>query len=236
MNATKPTLPSAALPRRDWMFVLLLLVATSTSAQTVYKCTGANGSLSYQDTPCARTARQKVMVLHASHPAPVSTAPAAPRSTIAAAQPTPAKSAPPPQVTPLRTLRTLPQLYDCVNAVNGKVYVSRNGHPASYLAPLGMLGAFQTPLAQTYGGKDAARRAASDPQLAHGRITQGLVTSNYTRVQDRCRPLSPREICEALGNQLQQLETKIDKSFRSDRPPMEEKAARLRKEQAACRP
>jgi hypothetical protein len=135
---------------------------------------------------------------------------------------------------PARSYR-IPQLYQCVRATDGATYVSRNGHPPAYRAPLGILGAFQMPLAQTYGGKGATQRAASDPQLAHGRITPGLVAGHYTWVQDRCRPMRVAEICATLGARLEATEAAIDKAFKSDRPPLEHKAAILREETAGCR-
>ncbi len=121
-----------------------------------------------------------------------------------------------------------------MRATDGKPYVSRNGDPPAYRAPLGMLGAFQLPLSDTYGGKDATRRAASDPQLAHGRITPGLVAGHYTWVQDSCQPMSVAQICAYLGDELDATQDKIDKAFKSDRPPLERKAAMLRKDMAGC--
>lgn len=206
------------------------LLAAPACGGTIYKCTDAHGNVSYQDTPCAHKTDQTVLQMATPPPAeappPAQSAPeprGPPPAKITAAAPPPAKTF------------QLPQLYDCINATNGKVYVSRNGHPAAYLVPLGMLGAFQPPLAQTYGGKNAARDAASDPQLAHGRITQKLVAGNYTRVQDRCRPLSPPEICANLRDQLDNLQDKIDKAFQDERPPLEQQAQTLRKEMAGCR-
>lgn len=218
------------LPRCRWLLSALALLAGPALGTTVYKCTNAHGNVSYQDTPCARKADQTVLVMHVPPPATPPSAPSVPKRLAPPA--VHAVAGPPPAAPTVQ----LPQLYDCVNAVNGKVYVSRNGHPAPYLVPLGMLGAFQSPLSQTYGGKDAARDAASDPQLAHGRITQKLVAGNYTPVQDRCRPLSPPEICATLRNQLGQLQDQIDKAFQSDRPPLRQQADALRREMAGCRP
>lgn len=205
---------------------------TGASAQTVYKCTGAHGQLIFQDAPCARGLHQRVLHLHAPTPPPGASAAATPASAPAPAV-APAVAAAP-AAGPARTYR-IPQLYQCVRATDGKVYVSRNGHPPAYRAPLGILGAFRMPLSQTYGGPDATRRAASDPTLAHGRITPGLVAGHYTWVQDRCRPMSVGEICANLGRRLEDTESAIDKAFKSDRPPLERKADTLRREMAGCR-
>jgi len=215
--------------------VLALGACAGASAQTVYKCTGAHGELIFQDAPCARDLHQRVLHLHVPSPPPGASAPAAP-SSVPAPAPRPALAAAPPArpARPAKTYR-IPQLYRCMRATDGKTYVSRDGHPRAYRVPLGIVGAFQMPLSQTYGGPGAARRAASDPTLARGRITPGLVAGHYTWVQDRCRPMSVEEICANLGQRLDKTESAIDKAFQSDRPPLERKAASLRSEMAGCR-
>lgn len=212
--------------------VLAWAAGGSAMAQTVYKCTNAQGQLSFQDSPCASGDRERVLHLHVREPTPAASR-AAPAASSSPAPPPTALAAPAPRA-PARTYQ-LPQLYRCVHATDGKTYVSRNGHPRAYRAPLGIVGAFQAPLSQTYGGKDAVRRAASDPTLAHGRITPGLVAGHYTWVRDDCEPMSVPEICGYLGAQLTETESAIDKAFQSDRPPLEKKAAQLRSESAGCR-
>ncbi|KGI78905.1 hypothetical protein LF63_0102420 [Oleiagrimonas soli] len=209
--------------------LLLLLFGAPAAAETIYKCTARNGQVSYQDTPCARSSQQQT--LNMPTPPPATSLPAPPAAPVPATPP-PVRIAqtPAPAAEPV----TLPQLYSCVRATDGTSYVSRDGHPNAYLAPLGMLGAFQSPLSSVYGGKNATQRAASDPQLARGRITSGLIASNYTWVQDRCRPMSAYEICLTLRDQLSDVEDKIHKAFQSDQPPLERQAAGLRKDMAGC--
>ena len=223
-----PPHPGPAIAR--WLALLAMGLATGAGAQTVYKCTDGHGGLSFQDAPCARHEKQQVMHLHVPAPPPDAHPPPL-------ARPSPAHTSPaPPKPAPRVVQRTwqIPQLYQCVRATDGKSYVSRDGHPPAYRAPLGILGAFQLPLSQTYGGKHATRRAASDPQLAKGRITSGLVAGHYTWVQDRCRPMGVDEICAHLSAQLEKTQDAIDKAFKSDRPPLERKAAKLRSEMAGC--
>lgn len=212
--------------------VLALGACTGAAAQTVYKCTGAHGQLIFQDAPCAKGLHQHVLHLHVPTPPPAASVPSAPA-------PAPVPPARPPvaaarAAAPARVYR-VPQLYQCVRATDGSTYISRDGHPPAYRAPLGIVGAFQAPLSQVYGGPGAARRAASDPTLAHGRITPGLVAGNYTWVQDQCRPMSYSEVCATLGRRLEKTESAIDKAFRSDRPPLQRKADALRGEMAGCR-
>ncbi len=224
------SLPARTPARARWLALLALGLATGASAQTVYKCTDGHGGVRFQDAPCSRHEKQHVLHLHV--PAPPSDAHAPP-----VVPPSPAHTSPaPPKPAPRVVQRTwqIPQLYQCVRATDGKLYVSRNGHPPAYRAPLGILGAFQLPLSQTYGGRNATRRAASDPQLAKGRITPGLVAGHYTWVQDRCRPMGVGEICAHLSAQMEKTQSAIDKAFKSDRPPLERKAAKLRSEMAGC--
>lgn len=211
--------------------LLALGLAADAAAQTVYKCTDGHGNVAFQDAPCRKDARQHVMHLHVPTPPPDAPAAAAPANT-APRPPAPSAVAAPPAPAP--PTYEIPQLYSCLRATDGKNYVSRNGDPPAYRAPLGILGAFQMPLSQTYGGRDAARRAASDPQLAKGRITPGLVADHYAWVQDQCQPMNVEEICAYLATQLDQTQTAIDKAFKSDQPPLEAKAAALRRDMAGC--
>ncbi|HUW52238.1 MAG TPA: DUF4124 domain-containing protein [Rhodanobacter sp.] len=210
--------------------LLLTLVCTGlpAHASTVYKCSGRGGQLIYQDAPCARTQRQQILHLPdtAAAPAPAKTAPVTPdepASTVDVATPPPAPPAP---TTPL------PQLYRCVHAVDGSTYLSRNGHPQPFQAPLGMLGAFAMPLAQAYGPPGGA--GISAPEANRGRVTSGLVAGSYVWVQDQCRPLSVPEICHALRDELEKNDHALQHAFKSDQPPLQRRNDELRAQLTNC--
>ena len=108
-------------------------------AQTVYRCTGAHGEASYQATPCHGAARQRPITLDVPPaPTPPPAVPAAASTTppIIATVPAPAPPAAP-----------IPVLYQCVRATDGQRYLSTNGQPPGYYAPLGIVGV-PTSLAQ----------------------------------------------------------------------------------------
>lgn len=206
--------------------VLLLLLATGPAAAgTVYKCSSAHGQVSYQDAPCAKSQRQQTLQLpdDAGAPSPPISATAEPDPpTVAAAPavPSPAPGAP------------LIQLYRCRHAVDGTAYVSRNGHPPPFRAPLGMLGALSTPLADVYGSPNHA--GISAPEANRGRVTAGLVANNYVWVQDQCRPLSVPEICNELRDEREQNARKLQRAFKSDRPPLQQRDDELQAQLTNC--
>ncbi|MHB1272764.1 MAG: DUF4124 domain-containing protein [Rhodanobacter sp.] len=212
------------------LLALLLLPLACTSlpahAGTVYKCSGRGAQLIYQDAPCARTQRQQILHLPdtAAAPVPAATAPVTPDEPASTgggvATPPPTPSVP------------LPQLYRCVHAVDGSAYLSRNGHPQPFQAPLGMLGAFAMPLAQAYGQPGGA--GISAPEANRGRVTSGLVAGDYVWVQDQCRPLSMPEICHALRDELEKNDHELQHAFKSDQPPLQRRNDELRAQLTNC--
>jgi hypothetical protein len=203
----------------------LMLLATPLSAlpaQEVYKCVDTAGRISWQDTRCPARARQQTERVP---PATPGTPPViAPDS--AAAAPAPPASAPLPPPPP-------PQLYACVRATDGKTYVSRDGRTRPYLAPLGMLGFIQQPLADVYGGRAGARAGNSAPELVP-RPSSTLIGSNYTWVRDSCRPMSVDETCAALRDAYDANEDKLRNAFQSEQPPLLQREADLQKQLAGC--
>ncbi|MDE2307176.1 MAG: DUF4124 domain-containing protein [Xanthomonadaceae bacterium] len=197
-------------------------------ASTVYKCSGRGGQLIYQDAPCARTQRQQTLQLPdtvaAPAPEPAATAPVVPDEPASTAGTT-APPHPVPRV-------PLTQLYRCVHAVDGSVYLSRYGHPQPFQAPLGMLGAFALPLAQVYGPPGGA--GISAPEANRGRITSGLIAGDYVWVQDQCRPLSVPEICRALRDELEKSDHDLQHAFKSDQPPLQRRNDELRAQLTNC--
>jgi hypothetical protein len=204
--------------------LLLLAFAMPASAGTVYKCSDTGGRLTYQDAPCAKTEQQQTLQLpdNTAAPSPSSDM-VAPASTTAVVMPPP--SPPTPSV-------PLPQLYGCVHAVDGSTYVSRNGHPQPFRAPLGMLSALSTPLAQVYGPPNSA--GISAPEANHGRVSSGLVSNNYVWVKDQCRPLSVPEICHELHDEYDRNAHQLQHAFKSDQPPLQRRDDELRAQLTNC--
>lgn len=214
------------MPHPGALLLLLAVTGAPAVAGTVYKCSGADGQAIYQDTPCAKTQRQQTLQLpddttapSPPPPASVATTPDEPPPVVMAAPP------PPPRVPPV-------QLYQCRHAVDGSLYVSRNGHPPPFRAPLGMLGALSTPLGEVYGSPNHA--GISAPEANRGRVGAGLVANHYVWVQDRCRPLSVPETCNELRDEQEQNARKLQRAFKSDRPPLQRRDDELQAQLAHC--
>jgi len=75
--------------------VLLLLAAHAGAALAQYKCTGANGAVTFQQTPCfGAQSEEKLVVIPNGHPPPASGVPAPPVIARPAAPPSVGKAAP----------------------------------------------------------------------------------------------------------------------------------------------
>ncbi|HET7329848.1 DUF4124 domain-containing protein [Dyella sp.] len=178
---------------------------------TVYKCRAANGQLIYQGTPCARDQQQQTMELDDRGPAasPLPTPPSSPPAHVAA---TPA----PPPAAP----RTPPStMYRCARATDRSTYLSSNGNPQPYYAPIAMTGMLPTPLGHV------APRAS--PNAA-------MVASNYVLVQDQCEPLTPQDTCATLRDQYDENERKLSRAFKADQPALLQREKELSAELSHC--
>jgi Domain of unknown function (DUF4124) len=199
-------------------FFLLLLMPLPAKAGAAYKCTAASGAVVYQDAPCARGQRQETLDL----PQDLGPAPAPPASAPDADAPGRAEPIAPTAPVPATPL---PAMFVCLKATDGKSYISENGDPQPYLVPFGILGAAPRPLSQVYGPGGGG--GASAPELNRGKTNPNLVGNNFVWVQDQCRPLSFSETCRALRDDYDDVERKLSRAFKSDRPPLEKREARL---------
>src|SRR5690349_328712 len=115
---------------RALAFLLALTGAGGTHAATVYKCTDAKGSVSFQDRPCSANARQQTIAMPDPPPPPSSVAPSPPEEPIASG----AELEPQPQV----PLIPPPSFFLCTR-YDGTRYISDTGEGGSALVPLGVL-------------------------------------------------------------------------------------------------
>lgn len=212
---------------RSLLLTLLLLPLSlpAAGATVVYKCTGSDGRVTFQDKPCARTQRQDTIEL--TDPSPTAAPPARATTEERSAAPVSPPAPPPEPAAPL------PRLYACTRATDGKAYVSQNGYPEPYLAPFGVLGAVQLPLARVYGPGGGG--GISAPEANRGKVTAGMVSGSYVWVQDQCRPLSFDETCHALQDDYDDNARKLRRAFKSDRPPLEQRDETLRAQLTNCR-
>lgn len=201
------------------LLLLASLAAAPVAATTVYRCVGASGALSYQDRPCAAGQKASRIVLPDSAPS----APVPPPPSLPTVAPAPPPAAPPPA--------PLPQLYACYRATDGKRYVSSDGNPPSYLAPIGVLGAISMPLARTYGPEGAGISAPGVGPKPH---VASRIAGYYTSVQDHCVPLPRAEICRRVQQQYDAVEHKLRNAFQDAKPALEAEASHLRSQLRGC--
>jgi len=179
---------------------------------TAYKCIAANGAVTYQGTPCAHGQRQQVLQLSDDAPAAPSSSPPIDKVSSVATVPPPAPPRPP--------SAPLPQLYRCTRATDGKPYISSNGHPPPYYAPLAMTGIVPTPIGQNYGGRVSPNAA--------------MIASHYTQVQDQCQAMTPQDTCSTLRDEYDENEKKLQRAFKSDQPPLLKRESELLAQLQQC--
>ena len=200
------------------LFLLIGSIACAPcAAQAVYRCAGAHGEASYQSAPCPGGHGREIALdtPPPAPPAPPPTAPAPPPAPVASPPPPPP---PPPPAAPV------PVLYACARATDGKTYLSANGNPPGYYAPLGMLG-LPTPLTEQYNAANHMGRAKPDA---------AMVSNYYTFVQDRCRAMSAAETCAALRKEWAENERRLGRAFTGDEPPLRAREAELRAQLQGC--
>src|SRR5690625_3011355 len=200
-------------------FAMLLAVSMPAWAGTVYRCVDAHGHVSFQDTPCPTAAHQSTQQVPDARPAPARSASPPP-----APQPPAPKSKPVNVPAPHVARIPPPVLYRCIRATDGQTYLSHNGHPPPYRAPLGMIDIVPVPLSEQF----------RDPQ-GSGVDMSTLIGGNYTWVRDTCRRLAPAAACAALARRDEANDQAIHDAFPDERAPLLEKRARLRAQMAGCR-
>lgn len=207
--------------------LLCLFMAPPVMAGTVYKCTDAQGHVTYRGTPCAAGQRQQVLHLAAAPSAP------APPIT-AAAQPLPPPPVPTPAPPAPRVSRAPPPvLYRCARATDDSTYLSRTDRTRPYWVPSGMLD-WQRPLAEVDGSRQGKGVGMSAPELMPDPTAQMIGGGVYVRVHDVCRQLPPRAACTALREQYEANEEAIHQAFESDRAPLRKRRQQLRTQMAGC--
>lgn len=216
----------------SWLAALLLATVPLGVHAQVYRCTAPNGSVAYQDRPCAQGRRQSVVDVPSR--APPGYVPAPPLS---AASPDSSQSASaagvwsPSADVPLPA--PLPAMYVCVGAVNGKRYFTRHP-PPPYLAPLGVLGYPPRSLSDVYGAPGGA--GVSAPELApKPRIGGPSIAAGMTEVEDACVPAPKAEVCAFVQREYDDNHHKLRIAMRSEQSPLQQRQNDLRDQLRNCR-
>ena len=190
----------------------------------VYRCTAANGSVSFQDHACARG--QKQMVIDVPSHAPPGYVPPP-----AAVAPDVATSASPPPVYVPPAPSPLPAMYECVGAVNGKQYLTQSP-PPPYLAPVGVMGYPPQSLSRAYGAPGGAGMSA--PELSKLRIGGPRIASGMTEVQDTCLPATQAQVCGYVQREYDDNHRKLRMAMPHEQPPLEEREQQLQDQLRNC--
>jgi hypothetical protein len=209
------------------VFAVICIIACATARAQVYRCTAANGSVSYQDRACASGQKQKILDVPSR--APPGYVPPAP-ATVATPE-TPASASPSQGYVPSAPLPPLPEMYTCVGAVNGNQYLTHSP-PPPYLAPLGVLGYPPQSLSQAYGAPGGAGMSA--PELSKPRIGGPRIATGMTEVQDYCLPATHAQVCGYVQREYDANHRKLRMAMPHEQPPLEQREQQLSAQLKNC--
>jgi hypothetical protein len=191
----------------------------------VFKCTAANGAVSFQDHACARGQRQTMIDVPSRAPPGYVPPPVATTSSPSAAASTPPTAYVPPPPSPL------PVMYLCVGAVNGKQYLTRSP-PPPYLAPLGVMGYPPQSLSQAYGSPGGAGMSA--PELSRPHVGGPRIATGMTEVQDFCLPATQAQACSYVQREYDENHRKLRMAMPHEQPPLERREQALTDQLRNC--
>jgi hypothetical protein len=204
---------------------LVCIIGCTQARAQVFKCTAANGAVSYQDHACGHDASQTVMKVPGQ--SPPGYVPPAPASS-----PQPASTPPLPAPTYVPPPSPLPAMYACVGAVNGEPYLTRSP-PPPYLAPLGVMGYPPRTLSQAYGAPGGAGMSA--PELSKPPIGGPPVATGMTEVQDYCLPATRAQVCGFVQREYDENHRKLRMAMPREQPPYEQRERELQDQLRNCR-
>ncbi len=187
--------------------VLVLALAWSTHARAAeaWRCTASDGSVSFQDRPCASDQRSARIAI-AVDPAPP------PQADVDrddgrvddVVRPAPVQA----------PAREPSSSWLCTRGEDGTRYLSDDGIGQQRAVPLAMLGGPSRSLADTYGrggvGISAPGAGRPPPVLSGG--AEGLGAA-YVWVQDTCEPVRGAALCAFLGQELEAAEQRVRYAF-----------------------
>lgn len=213
---------------RIFCMALAGLLAPSVQALTVYRCTGADGAIAFQDRPCPRSGKSQRVEL------PDESAPkAAPAPDFSRPEPAPTTRSPPQALAPMPAA-TQPFAIVCTRE-DGSRYLSASGHGDRRAVPLAMLGLPSQTLSEAYGGPNGIGVSAPGlreaPTDRSGRAAAG---SLYTWVEDPCERLAGSAYCAFLDSRIGDAERRLRLAFSDRAPEIRTEIEALRRRAEAC--
>jgi hypothetical protein len=215
----------------------MMLAAVPVCAQTIYKCTDAQGDVTYQDRPCKGAAKQSVEYF--APPPPRTDANDAPPPPFNALPPAPTAASPAPapifESAPPKPLPVPPPIWFCTRPEDGTRYVSHDGATPSRWVPAGILGVPGKSLAQTYGpGGGGGVSAPGVKKVPITTAPRDSIAANLVEVHDECTPATLDQACEHLRDELSTIEKKLPHAFNDERATLELRRAELRRQLDGC--
>lgn len=198
-------------------------------AADVYKCTKEDGTLAFQDTPCA--ADQTETTIHLAKPPRAQPAPVADADLM---EPRDNPNKPLPAMHFTKSPTDLPELFNCVRAEDGTTYVSRDGSPPPHMVPLGILGGPSQSLASAYGPGGIGVSAPGMRKTPINRSPQAEVASDYVAVQDRCQPAPKEQVCIFLQQQYNEVQTKLQHASKEQQATLKPQQDELSQQLNGC--
>ncbi len=219
--------------RLPCIFLLAAVAAPGAHAGDVYKCTSPQGSIAFQDQPCA--AGDKEVVIHTAAP-PATNGPsqdniegqttAAPPLTSRSAIPLPTSS---PTQTPLRPL------WICTRPEDGKQYVSHDGISQPRMVPAGILGVPGQSLSSAYGGRNGIGVSAPGlRKIPVDNSPQAAVAGAYVAIQDQCDRATAEQTCEYLHSERDQVHEKLRRAFKAEQAILQPQQDELDEQLDGC--
>ncbi|MBO9662094.1 DUF4124 domain-containing protein [Dokdonella sp.] len=211
---------------RPSILALIVLLATPVAfAADAFKCTAADGSVSFQDRPCRDSSRQERFQLPQYAPPP-------PPADDAVVEATPAGNPQPPE--PSVPREPPPSFFLCTR-YDGSRYLSDSGIGDRYAVPYGMLSGSGRSLAQAYGGRDGIGVSApglrTPPTIP---ADEAPFATNYVQVEDECHHAAPQEACAYLRDELDRLQGKMRRAFSDTEAQLKQQQRELRARQRGC--
>ena len=207
----------------------LLAACGSCAAGDVYKCTNAQGGLTYQDKPCATGEVEKKMDLVPEPPPPAHDASADPTDVPAEPLVTPSTAA-----NRVLSNTSLPTLFVCVHAEDGTQYMSRDGNPQPRLVPAGVLGVGGKSLAQTYAPGGVGVSAPGMRQIPVDKSPGSAISGDYVAVQDRCTQATAADTCTYLQQQYDEVHQKLKRAFKDEQAILKPQEQQLSRDLDGC--
>ncbi len=200
-------------------FLLLPCLAPAADA---FKCTAADGSVSFQDHPCRAATRQEALRLPGYAPPPPVATTAPPEAGPALAPP-PAAPAAAPAVPP-------PSFFLCTR-FDGSRYASDIGIGGTSWVPYEAVMPNRG-LASVYGPGGVGVSAPGLGEPPHA--TSPLAGTTYVQVDDECRRAAPQEACRWLRRELDDVRGKLRRAFSDTEADLKQRERELGERLRGC--